>query len=512
MVAPVEEATSEPEEKHSTLRWPLLAAVLSFGTLLKRMVTPAEKAASEPEGDHSTLRGRLLGAALAFGALLKRVVTPAEKATAEPEEDHFKLRGRLLAALAFGALLIFGVGGWSVTTPLSGAVIAKGTIKVDRNLKAVQHRDGGIVGAINVKEGDLVRAGQVIIRLEDAQTRAELAIVESQLAELAIKRARLVAERDGHDRLEVPEIAIPSSQHLKRYLAGEQKLLAGNVHKRTVQKQQLELTIEQIGEEINGLKAEQDAKIKEVALAREEEKKVKHLAARGLIEGPRVYSNDRDLTRLLGEQGASVASIARAQARISETKLRVIAIDDDARTEAQRELSETDPKIAELIERRTAIRDKLTRTEIKAPMAGTINELSIHTVGGVITPAETLVTIVPLDAKLKVEAQVTPIDIDQIKIGQPAKLRFAAFHQATTPELHGSIDYVSPATTPDERTKEPFYLAEIDVPAKEYDKLRGAKLMPGMPVEVYITTVDRTALSYFLKPLTDQAARALREE
>jgi len=435
----------------------------------------------------------------------------AASSTPEDDEGHFPLRGRIFAGLAFGLLLVGGAGGWAATAPLTGAVVAKGMVKVDRNLKLVQHRDGGIIGAINVREGDRVAQGDVLIRLDDAQTRAELSILEGQLAELTVKRARLVAERDEQQEMLAPPLPEDASDHLKRFLDGELKLFAGNMRNRVTQKEQLELTIRQLDDEIGGLTAQHEAKLKEVNLAETEHGKVKALEDKGLVTSPRVYNADRDLARLYGEQGAAAAGIARAKSRISEIRLRILAIDEEARTKTQSELSQVEPKIAELNERRVAIQDRLSRTEIRAPISGTVNELFVHTIGGVITPAETLITVVPQDATLKIEAQIPPPSIDQVHTGAPAKLRFANFNQRITPELHGAVSYVSPATSVDQTTKETYYLADVGVSPDEFAKLGGATLKPGMPVDVFVVTSERTALSYFIKPFTDQFSRAFTE-
>ncbi|ODA65930.1 Type I secretion system membrane fusion protein PrsE [Methyloligella halotolerans] len=426
-------------------------------------------------------------------------------------DGSFRLRGRIIAGAGFAALLLVGAGGWAATAPLTGAVVATGTVKVDRDLKKVQHRDGGIIGEISVREGDTVQKGQILVRLNDVQTRAELAIIKGQLAELSIKRARLVAEREGQDSFELPDRVTRLTPHLNGFLDGERKLLSGNVKNRVTQKEQLELTIEQLGEEINGLLSQQEAKVKEIRLAEKEHEKVMHLAAKGLIEGPRVYTAERELARLLGEQGSLVAGIARAKARISEIKLRIFAIDDEARTQAQNELSQLEPKLSELNERQIAIEDRLSRTDLRAPISGTVNEVSVQTIGGVITPAETLVTIVPRDAPLKIEAQIPPASIDQIRLGQRTKLRFSAFNQRTTPEIYGTVKYVSPSTTFDEATKQPFYVTNIEVSEAEHKRLGDITLKPGMPVDVFIATSERTAFSYFMKPLTDQFSKAFTE-
>jgi HlyD family secretion protein len=418
----------------------------------------------------------------------------------------------MFAGLVLGIILVLGCGGWAAFAQINGAVIAQGMIKVDQNLKTIQHRDGGIISEIAVREGDFVKAGQIMLRLDDVQTRAELSIVRSQLAELGARRARLIAERDALPAIPVSSTdKVPVSQaDLVGY--GEVRLFEGNRVNRESQKEQLRFEIEQLGEEIKGLQAQQAAKTDELALVAAEHEKVKGLADKKLIERSRLYTSDRDLARLMGEQGEVNASIARARARTSSINLQIIAIDDSARTEAQRELSEVETKLSELNDRRTAIEDRLSRTDIRAPLSGIVNELSVHTIGGVITPAETLAMIVPENATLKVEAKLSPTDIDQVFVGQPATLRFSAFNQRTTPELKGRIIYVSAATTRDPATNEVYYVADVQVDPGELDKLGRQALMPGMPVEVYVSTEQRNAISYLSKPFTDQFAKAFREE
>jgi len=423
--------------------------------------------------------------------------------------NMFPVGTRVLAGVALGFLLFAGAGGWAATTQLRGAIIASGVIKVDRNLKSIQHRDGGIVSEIAVKEGDIVTKGQIMLRLDDAQTRAELSIVKTQLVELAGRQARLIAERENQDEITFEpnfstEFALISS--------GERRLFDGNRRNRQNQKQQLQYGISQLEEELKGLIAQYDAKDDELDLVRTEHHKIKGLAEKKLIDTSRKYIIDRELAKLTGESGEIHANIARSRARMSEIQVQIIAIDEAARTEAQRELSVVEPKLSELRERRIAVEDRLARTDIRAPLSGTVNELFVHTIGGVITPAEKLVTLVPADAALKIEARLSPTDIDQVSIGQEARMRFSAFNQRATPELDGNIAYISAATSTDPATGQIFYLADVAVPATEIAKLGVNKLLPGMPVEVFVSTEERTAISFLAKPLTDQFNRAFREE
>jgi HlyD family secretion protein len=428
------------------------------------------------------------------------------------DNDDFRLGSRVTAGIALGGLLVVGCGGWAAVAQINGSVIAQGTVKVDQNLKVIQHRDGGIVSQIAIREGDHVEAGQVLLRLDDVQTKAELSIVSSQLSELVARKVRLIAERDGVNEIVVPltDVVPVSLADLAAY--GEVRLFEGNRAHRESQKEQLQAEIVQLEQEIKGLQFQQIAKVRELDLVRAEHGKLKGLADKGLIEGSRMYGINRDLAKLTGEVGEVDASIARARARTSSIRLQIISIDENARTEAQRELSVVTTKISELNDRRMALEDRLSRTDIRAPMTGIVNELSVHTVGGVITPAETLATIVPKNATLKIEAKLSPVDVDQVFVGQSAKLRFSAFNQRTTPELKGEIAYVSAAAARDPATNTTHYLADVQISASEFEKLAGQPLKPGMPVEVFVATEDRTAISYLAKPFTDQFAKAFREE
>jgi HlyD family type I secretion membrane fusion protein len=239
---------------------------------------------------------------------------------------------------------------------------------------------------------------------------------------------------------------------------------------------------------------------------------VKKLFDQGLVDGSRVYAVQRELTRLQGEKGNLEASIAKADSRRNELKVNLLQLTETSRNDAQKQLSEIEPRLSELEQRHGALTERMSRMEIRAPMAGTINELSVNTVGGVITPAQKLLTIVPENSKLQLEVRLQPQDIDQIFVGQPAKLRFTAFSARETPELAGKIVFVSPATTNDETTGQTFYVGLVELDPGESEKLNGKKLLPGMPVEAQVQTESRTALSYLAKPMVDQFERAFREQ
>jgi HlyD family type I secretion membrane fusion protein len=440
-------------------------------------------------------------------------VAPAARAADEtPDADRpFRLWPRVLGGVSLVTLLVIGCGGWSALAKLEGAVITTGAVKVDQNLKEVQHRDGGIVKTLAVRQGDSVKEGQVLATLDDVQIRAELLIVRSQLAEALGRHARLVAERDNLGTIEFPEQLATLSGSSQTVITGERRLFLGNKITRDSQKEQLELSIHQTGEEINGMEARLAAKDEEIKLVSAEREKLLGLFERKIVEYTRVYSVQRDWARILGERGEIIASIARAKVRTSEIRLQIIAIDQNASTEAQRELRNIDARIAELSERKVAIEDRLARTEIKAPIAGSVNELFVFTVGGVITPAARIATIVPDNAALRFETKIALGDIDQVRQGQPARVRLTAFNRATTPELKATVVQVSPAPARDPATGQEHYTAYVQLTEEAAAQIEGLRLVPGMPAEVYISTKERTVASYLLKPMSDQFNRAFRE-
>jgi HlyD family secretion protein len=435
----------------------------------------------------------------------------AEKqARAEERRSSFRLGPHVAAGATLALVLVLGFGGWAATAHLNGAIIAQGAVKVDQNLKEVQHRDGGIIQSIAVRQGDSVRAGQVLFHLDDVQTRAELSIIRSQLAEHLGRRARLIAERDNLPGVSYPAELAGLSDDAAQIMTGETRLFDGNKTNRDSRKEQLEIGIVQSGEEVRGLEARKVAKSEELRLVELERTKYLGLFEKGYIDGTKVFNINREWARLLGERGEIEATLARAKLRISDSRLQIIAIDETARTEAQRELRQVEAKLSELSDRRISTEDRLSRTEIRAPIDGTVNELSVFTVGGVITPAARLATIVPQDARLTVEIRIAPADIDQIKPGQPARMRFSAFNRNTTPEFPGKVVHVSPATTRDPASGATYYIGDVQLDG-DIKTLGDRKLLPGMPVEVFVSTEERTALSYLAKPFTDHASRIFRE-
>ena len=374
----------------------------------------------------------------------KKFVPEASRTgVADASNRSFRLWPRVLGGLALVVLLVIGCGGWAAIARLEGAVVAAGTVKVDQNLKEVQHRDGGIVKTLAIRQGDLVREGQILATLDDIQIKAELLIVRSQLGEALGRQARLIAERDNLRSIEFPTDLGRISGAADIVIHGESRLFAGNKVGRDSQKEQLELSISQTQEEIKGMQARLAAKEEEIKLVGAERDKLDHLFEKKIVEYTRVYSAHRDWARILGERGEISASIARAKVRASEIRVQIIAVDQNASTEAQRELRTVDARISELSERKLAIEDRLSRTEIRSPVSGYVNELFVHTIGGVITPAARIATIVPQNVELKFEIRISPADIDQVKERQPARVRLTAFNRTTTPEPAAGLQPLS---------------------------------------------------------------------
>ncbi|MFL5179351.1 MAG: HlyD family type I secretion periplasmic adaptor subunit [Microvirga sp.] len=422
------------------------------------------------------------------------------------------IRSHLLGGLAVVALLAGGVGGLAATTELSGAVIAPGSLVVDSNVKKVQHPTGGVVGELRARDGDKVKAGDIVVRLDETITQANLAIVVKSLNELQSRLARLEAERDNVDAIVFPAelLARADDPELARSMTGERNLFEFRKSARAGQKAQLRERIAQLKEEIQGLTGQVAAKKRETELIGQELEGVRDLWRKNLVQIQRVTALERDAARLEGERGQLIASTAQAKGKISEIELQILQIDQDLRSEVAKDLREVQGKIAELVERKVAAEDQLKRIDIRAPQNGMVHQSTVHTVGGVITPGEAIMLIVPEADALTVEAKLAPQDIDQVRVGQTAALRFSAFSQRTTPELDGVVSRVSADLTTDQRTGAAYYVVRITLSESELARLEGLRLVPGMPVEAFIRTGERTVLSYVMKPFTDQITRSFR--
>jgi HlyD family secretion protein len=423
-------------------------------------------------------------------------------------------------------LLIAGVlgGGWLALVPLAGAVVVPGNLVVQSNVKTIQHPTGGVVAEIKVHDGMHVSAGDLLVRLDATQTQANLQMVNKQLDELRARIARLTAERDGLDRPEIPaELAARSGEdNVRSLLTSENSLFKARFNARKSQKDLLQSRVAQLSEQISGLDAQVDSKAKQLELIAGELTGVQDLYDKHLVPLTRLTTLQREAARIEGERGQLTSSIAETKSKIGEAQLQIVRIDQDFRTDVVKELGETQGKEAELSERSVAAQDQLDRIEIRAPTSGVIHQLAMHTIGGVIRASDTIMEVVPDSDDLLVETRLQPNDIDQVRLGQKAFVRFSAFNQRTTPQLAGTVSYVSANTSHDQGpqgtqgtqggAQGSYFTVRIVLPDQERRRLGSLQLVPGMPAEVFMQTGSRTMMSYLLKPITDQMQRAFVEQ
>jgi len=424
------------------------------------------------------------------------------------------IRAHLRIGLA-AALLIAGVtAAWSVMVKLDSAVVTQGVVVVESNIKKVQHPTGGIVGAINVREGQHVTEGEVVVRLDETATRTALGIVTNDLTAARARAARLTAERAGATVIVFPDDLVrraEADRDVAMVLQGETQMFKARTATREGQKEQLVERAGQLTQELRGLADQTSSLEKQLAVAREELANLRDLQARKLTTVPRITALEREIARNEGALGETVARIASSRGKITETGLQIMQLDRDHATEVAKELRETETKINELQERRVAAEDQLRRIDIRAPISGTVHQLTVHTVGGVVNATEPLMQIVPETERLIVEVRIQPQDIDQVHVGQGARVRFTAFNQRTTPELNGTLFRVASDVTKDQQTGLMYFTGGVSIAEDELKRLNGLKLIAGMPADGFIRTGERTFASYIVKPLSDQMQRSMRE-
>jgi len=423
------------------------------------------------------------------------------------------IRRLTLAGVAVSALLIFGVGGWAATTEVAGAVIAQGRVIVESSVKKVQHPTGGVVGELMVKEGQHVKAGDVVLRLDQTQTMAGLEVIRQAIDELTARKARDEAEVNGLSTIDFPPelLARRDDPKVARLLSDEQALFQIRRTGRDGQKAQLNEQIGQLTEETTGTVAEMDAKTKEIYWSKEELKGVQDLWRKNLVEFTKLTALQRESARLEGERGRLESNLAELRSKTAEIKLKILQVDEDSRTELGKELADIRGKLSELHEKQIAAEDQLKRIDLRAPQDGFVHQLTVHTVGGVITASEPVMLIVPDGEALSIESRIEPNEINQVHLGQPVVVRFPGLGQRTTPEIDGTVSLVSADLSQDEKTGASYYMIRIALADNQLERLGAVKLMPGMPVESFIETPPRTVLSFLIKPMKDQIEKAFRE-
>ncbi|SIP94510.1 HlyD family secretion protein [Paracoccus thiocyanatus] len=428
---------------------------------------------------------------------------------------EWSARGPVLLGLVAMLVLVGGFGLWAWSARISGAVVAPGQVEVEQRRQVVQHPDGGVVAEILIHDGQEVAAGQPLIRLDGALLNTERTIVEGQYFEILARRGRLEAERADRKTITFPPDLVEASAtrpELRALLDGQSSLFLARLDTLEQSLGQLAKQAEQVQSQIDGVDAQADALQRQRGFITQELRDQRSLLEKGLAQAPRVLALEREAARLDGLLGEATASRARAVTQLAEIDLSRLERTATRREAAETELRELGYRELELAERRRALSESIARLEIRAPVSGVVQELQVTTPRSVIRPADPVMFIIPQDRPLVVTARIATINVDEVHPGQDVALRFSSFSSRSTPEITGQLSRVSPDTLVDPVTQVPYYRAEVTISASEAEKLRGLDLIPGMPVEVYVQTGERSPLAYLLKPLADYFTRAFRED
>ncbi len=431
------------------------------------------------------------------------------------KQVDWSIRVPLLLGVAALVVLIGGLGFWSVQAHIAGAVVAPGQVEVESNRQVVQHQEGGVVGAILARDGDAVEAGEVVVRFDDTLLRSELAIVDGQLGEVRARRARLEAERDGAEAVTYPDDLVAAAEiqpEVAEQIEGQRNLFRARLDSMARESEQLAEQRHQIENAIKGVEAQLTGLRRQQELIESELEDSETLLDKGLIQLSRVSSLRREDARLLGEIGKLEAEAARSRGEISALKIEELKLDTARRENAITQLRDLQFREIELSEKLLALRERLMRMEVRAPQSGIVYGSRFFAVGSVVQPAEPIMYVIPQDQPLQVTTRVSPVNVDQVYAGQPAQLRFPAFDQRWTPEIFGQVLRVSADALTDDATGASYYRVEVVPLEGELDKLGGHALIPGMPVEAFIRTSDRTPFAYLTKPFADYFRRAMRED
>jgi len=438
------------------------------------------------------------------------MTTLAPAGNALPGDDRYlKLTGYGIVLAIFG-----GLGGWSALAPIDSAAIATGTVTVQNYRKTVQHLEGGIVRSLNVQEGQQVQAGDVLVELEGTQFQAEMDVLRVQLLALGSEEARLLAERDNVATVSYPAVAglVDTDPRVLEIRQGQDTLFAARRKAHLGEVSVLEQNVRQLRAQIEGLTSVIRSKGELLDSYSSEINDLRDLLTDGLTDRQRLRELERSSVQMQGDVAELNASVAEAEAKINEAELRMLQIDREFQTDVASALGEVQARLADIRERAAGATDRVERTLIRAPVSGRVLQLSVHTVGGVIAPGQRILDVVPELETLIVEAQVSPLDIDRVEAGLPARLRFSGFKRSLVPELLGTVATVSADRLYDEATGRSYYLAQLALDASATEQLRDVELKPGMPVEAMINTGSRTLLGYLWEPVTDSMTRAFRED
>lgn len=437
----------------------------------------------------------------------------------QPNErlDDKALSPRRYMITGFLALVVLvgGFGGWAVLTNISGAIVASGQVEVEQNRQIVQHPDGGVVLEIDVDEGDLVAAGDLLLRLDPTLLQSQLSIVETQLFDMVARRNRFEAERDETGEITFdPELVAIATQRpeVLDMIEGQTRLFEARIAARDKEVEQLMKRRSQITTQVQGMEAQRASLVTRLELNRVQLTKREELYKQRLVPETQVSDLQNEKAQLQGSLGELIASIGQAQERITEIEIEISKLETTRLEDTITRLRDLRFRELELAEQRRSLIGQLSRLDIRAPVSGIVYGKQVFTLNSVIRPADPLLYLIPQDRPLIISARLEPIHVDQVFVGQEVAVKFSTFDSRTTPELFGKVFQISADAFTDDATKASFYRVEIRLPEEETAKLpEGLSLIPGMPVETFIKTDDRTPLAYLVKPLSDYFVKAFRE-
>jgi HlyD family secretion protein/epimerase transport system membrane fusion protein len=444
---------------------------------------------------------------------------PARPGQSAPMEEEPGPPTNSRAVILLGLLVILvmfgGLGTWAATAPLDSAIIAPGTVIVESNRKSIQHLEGGIVADILVDEGDVVQAGDVLLRLDATKAAANESLYRKTLHETLALEARLVAEQTGAESIAFPDELIQNADQ------PEVAELIGNQREQFLERRRslegqiaiLEQRIQQFRQEITGLRAQHDSQVQQLEIYNEELVGLRELFEKGYYPRTRILAMEREVAALEGTIGSTIAQIARAEKGIGETELQIIQTRQKFREEVVSKLRETRNEKGQIREKLVVAEDTLSRVDIRSPLAGSVQNIQVHTEGGVVRPGDTLMEIVPLDDRLVIEAKVSPTDIDSVHVGQEAEVRLTALSMRSTPIILGRVTTVSSDRIISEKDNVAYFRIQVVVPDEELARLSDDQtLSAGMPADVVVKIGERTMLDYIVKPMTDYFAKAFTEQ
>ena len=410
--------------------------------------------------------------------------------------------------------LIAGFIAWATFAPIQGAVIAPGTVVVEGKPKTIQHLDGGIIKEILVRDGDKVQAGDVLLQLDPTSLNADRDLLQKRLEEAQAFQTRLIAERDGLSRIQWGQI-FPEEQRtpeLNMIINDQTQLFETRRSASQGQVAQLRKRLQQSEEQIGGFTSQSAANESQLGIISKELEGLRELFKDGYVSQTRILGLEREQASLSGDVARLQAETARVKTVIGETEIEILQVTRSIKEQVLTELRERESEISDLREQLVTASGQVGRVDVVAPVSGTVHNMVVTTIGGIVTPANPIMDIIPDTGRLIVESQIEPMYVDQIYAGQKTTVRLSAFNQRTTPELNGVVKSISANTLADPVTGFPFYTVRIEIPVEELARLNGLTLVPGMPAEAFMQTDKRTVINYLLKPASDQLNRAFKEE